>query len=357
MSVTDTQTLWLRLTGAGLASGAMPPARALPVPWFVRLMQGFAGWIGALFVLMFAGAAFSALFDSTPAGLLIGCMACGAAGMLFRLKPDSDFMGQFGLAVSLAGQMLVMFALGRALQYQLGPASLLIAVFQAILFVALPHPAHRVWSAWASAMALMLAANFWHWQNLAPPLLGAACAALWLNEARWPRQAELARAGGYGLALALIVTLAFTQGGSASELGFLLKVVPVRNGWLGPILNGLVLVATLWQLLERARIGPRSPVGTRLLAVAAILAVTTWKAPGLVPAVLILVLGFAGGERPLFALGVLALLSYMGIYYYSLEASLLFKATLMLGTGALLLAVRLVVLRGWAIPAEHPAHD
>lgn len=54
MSTTDTQ-LWQQLQEAGLVQGAEPPAREDRGYWYIRLMQGVGGWIGALFLLGFVG--------------------------------------------------------------------------------------------------------------------------------------------------------------------------------------------------------------------------------------------------------------------------------------------------------------
>ncbi len=73
------------------------------------------------------------------------------------------------------------------------------------------------------------------------------------------------------------------------------------------------------------------------LAGAAVLALTTLKAPGLAPAVVVLLVGFAVGSRELAGLGVLALLAYLSRYYYALHATLLEKSLLMMAAGAALL--------------------
>ena len=59
---------------------------------------------------------------------------------------------------------------------------------------------------------------------------------------------------------------------------------------------------------------------------------------------MIVVLGFANGNRVLTGLGITALLFYVSAYYYLLEETLLFKSGVLLATGIVLLATRWLVL-------------
>ena len=103
--------LWRRLSEAGLVSGDLPVAAGSHSPWPVRVMLGIAGWIGALFLLGFAGAAFAAIFRSAEAALPAGAVCCIAAFAIFRAMPGNDFVDQFGFAISLAGQALLLVGL------------------------------------------------------------------------------------------------------------------------------------------------------------------------------------------------------------------------------------------------------
>jgi len=79
MSAAEVQALWLRLREAGLVEGEAPPPGAAPTPWFVRAMLGVAGWIGAVFLLLFVGLAFESVVDSAAASFVVGLAACAAA--------------------------------------------------------------------------------------------------------------------------------------------------------------------------------------------------------------------------------------------------------------------------------------
>lgn len=356
MSAPETQALWLRLKTAGLVADDTPPAHIASSPWFVRVMLGFAGWIGAVFLLIFVGVGFRFVMDSAAASFIAGLLACTAAGALFRAKPDSDFATQFGLAVSLAGQALVLFGISRAMHNQMSTVALGMAAFQLVLFIAIPNLVHRVWTSWTGACAIVFALVDWHLQSYATGLLALACAWVWLNEFHYARHGTMLRAGGYGLVLALMGAMGMAAAMTGAWLWRTGNQDSEINLWLGAALGGIALLWAVWRLLAREAVEPASGAGWRLLAAAAILAIATLKAPGLAPATLILLLGYGNGNRVLAGLGVAALLSYLSFYYYSLEATLLHKSVLMAVTGVALLAARLILQRSWPAPQQEDRH-
>jgi hypothetical protein len=352
MNAATEQALWQRLLTGGLVAGELPAAHGA-APWFVRVMLGVAGWIGALFVLSFVGVGFRFVMESASVSFVVGVSACAAAAWLFRAKPESDFASQFALALSLAGQALVLLALAKALKTHTSATVLSMGLFEALLFLAVPNFVHRVWAAWAGASAVVYALMDWHLQAYAPALLALACAWVWLNEFKYARHGALLRAGGYGLVWALLGALGLL----ASAAGVWIwhsagqpSAWSLYHPWIGAGLAGGVLLWTVRCLLLREAVASMSAPGLGLLAIAAVLALATLKAPGLAPTVLILLLGFANGNRLLAGLGVLSLLGYLSFYYYTLQATLLDKSALMVATGVALLAARLLLHRWW--PAQ-----
>ena len=67
--------------------------------------------------------------------------------------------------------------------------------------------------------------------------------------------------------------------------------------------------------------------------------------PGAAVGALILIVGFANGNRLLLGFGLFALLGFVSHYYYSLQLTLLIKSLLLIGLGVLLLAVRWPLMR------------
>jgi hypothetical protein len=120
--------------------------------------------------------------------------------------------------------------------------------------------------------------------------------------------------------------------------------------WAGPVVAGLVFIYAVWQLRERAGVEPGSRAGVFTTAAAIVLALCGLAAPGVSAAILILVLGFANGNRVLQGLGMLAFGGYLAHFYYQLSSTLLVKSMVLMATGAALLALRSTVVH--LLPAD-----
>jgi hypothetical protein len=338
------------LRDGGLVVGEMPVGGDASAPWFVRVMLGIAGWIGALFLLGFVGAGFAFVFRNSGAAAVLGAAACAAAVAIFRVAPKNDFVAQFGLAVSLAGQALLVYAVGDWMDGSIVAIAFFVALQQALLFVLVPSFVHRLWAVWsgvvAATIALMDAGLF----GFVPAVTTAAFAWVALSEFRVARHGPLVRAGVYGLALAA-GQVAVLPGGLLSELfyghshrGLSLGMPGV---WLARLALAAVLVFAAVVLLRRERVALDSGPGRIGLAVALLLGLVSIKAPGVGPAAVILIVGYANADRVLTGLGIVALLGYLSQYYYSLHATLLEKSGLLVAAGLALLLVRLAMKYVW----------
>jgi hypothetical protein len=351
MSTMSRETLWARLRQASLVDGELPDPGEARVPWFVRVMMGIAGWIGALFLLGFVGVGFAFVMKESWAAIVVGAGACFAATTIFRAAPKSDFMAQFGLAVSLAGQALLLFGFAQWLpRHGANGLALVIALQEAALFVLIPNYLHRVLCAWGGVLALMWLLVDAGFYALAPAAVTAAFIWVWLSEFDFGRQGPLLRAGGYGLALAAVQT-AVMHGGL---WGIWMATLGRRHAdswigiyWLGHIASALVLLWAVLKLLRREGLALDSGQGRVALAGAVILGAASFKAPGVAPAVAILIVGYANGNRVLAGLGIFALIGYLSHFYYSLHATLLVKSALLAATGVALLLARLAMRRWW----------
>jgi uncharacterized membrane protein len=104
------------------------------------------------------------------------------------------------------------------------------------------------------------------------------------------------------------------------------------------------------QLLRRTGITPTERTGGAILATAALAMALAWFAPGAATALLIVMLGFAGANRPLIGLGLAALGLFLSGYYYQMQATLLVKSLVLAVSGGLLLGGRRL-WRIWLPPA------
>lgn len=342
MKATQRLELWERLRTAGLVRGEAPQAPA--VPWFVRLMLGLAGWIGASFIMGFIMGIFPMLGHSSGAAALAALLCCAGAGLIFRLAPNMAFASQFGLAVGLAGQALLGMAIFQQFHGEGFLAYLLFFAGEVLLTGLLGNFTQRIFTTLGAGGALYLGLAQAGLTWLALPLLVTGCALVWQGEERLAGWADLWQPVGYGLALGVLLAVTAGMYGEVIQGWF----HHGGSGWLhrhgvkvGTALVGIVFLAVTMHILRKLEIDPTCPAGLASLAGAALIIGASFPAPGLSAALLLLLLGFAGGNRLLLALGLLALAAFLSLYYYRLEETLLFKAQILSGTGALLLLARL----------------
>ena len=341
--------LWDRLRADGAVEGDYPAPEAAGSPWFVRVMLGIAGWIGAAFLLGFVGAAFAFIMDGAASALVLGIGCCGAAFALFKAFDGNDFAEQFGLAVSIAGQVLIVIGFGQALEMDQAAFYFAVAVAEALLVLLVPNFLHRALAAAGAAIALALGIGQLSLHGLATPILCLGLALIWLDPKRWAAGGRLWRPIGYGFALALLMVETFRLFDVRSWLG----AARGAPGWMelyGPLVgraaSAAILVGVAVVLAMREDPPPRGRATLIAAAAAALLfGLLSLPAPGLASAMLILLLGFAAGNRLLQALGVLALLGFVSHYYYSLHATLLEKSGLLAVTGLVLLGAHLALRR------------
>ncbi|HEX8238238.1 MAG TPA: DUF4401 domain-containing protein [Allosphingosinicella sp.] len=348
--------LWDRLSARHLVEGDRPELQRPDSPWFVRVMLGIAGWIGALFLIGFVGAAFAFILEDAGAAALLGAACCGGAFALFRAFDGNDFAEQFGLVASLVGQALIVVGLAHYLKAEAPPFYFAVAAVEAALALAVPNFLHRVLTTAGAAVAFSLGVNQLQLHGLAAPLLSVGLALVWLDPRRWAASGRIWRPIGYGLVLALLLVETFRLFGAEWLLG-LGNRAPGWFGLHGPLLGRALTAATLvWVASALSlREGQGSRISAFAVAVAIVLALLSLEAPGLASALLVLLLGFAAGNRILIALGILALLGFVAHFYYSLQASLLEKSGILALTGLALLAAHLVLRFAFpASPAEGP---
>jgi hypothetical protein len=336
--------LWHRLAEAGLVQGDVPAPADARAPWFVRAMLGVAGWIGAMFFLGFAGVGFAFVFRSGGAALGIGALCCAAAYIIFRRYGRHDLATQFGLAVSIAGQSMFIFGLNESGGFDSDDAIfwILMAVFQAAITALLGNFVNRVLSATAGAVAIWIAMYKLGLFGLPFAAISAALAVLWLNEGRWSARGELWRPVGYGLTFTLLLLpeVMNVVGGLASTRPPILPLAVIP--WVHRILMAAVFIYLVHQLLARNGVQPSSTAGLAALGAAVAVSIATMKAGGVAAALLVLMLGFARGNRALLGLGIVGMLGHLSYFYYSLEMTLLAKSGALIAAG-----VTLVVL--WAL--------
>jgi hypothetical protein len=290
-------------------------------PWFIALLQGVAGWLGGIFLLVFLGMTIRP--DTT-----LGIAACGVvlligAWALYYADRDAVFLDQLALALSIAGQFALAWAVVKDSDSGVFIAATLF-VLQCAVFAVMPNK-----------FARLLAAFF-------------ACAA-WVYTIRF-----LLRPGaGDGLSLddELIWRSALT-GGYVVPLGWLLTWAPMvaLAGWLAlresrwmasrarafarPALSGLLLGIAFAGIVTE-------PLGIFLLGEERLgLAMGWWSLFPLLSialAVFAMVCAFRVRSAGIVGAAVLAALVHLSRFYYLYGTTLLWKSLIMTVVGAALL--------------------
>ena len=214
------------------------------------------------------------VMESSVASFVVGAGACAASVAIFRAVAKSDFVAQFGLAVSLAGQALMVFGAAQWFERSVIGIALYVALQQALLFVLVPNFVHRLWAALSCALAAtyaMLDAGLYAFTPAATTAVFAWAA---LSEFKLARHGEMLRAGVYGLALTAVVAAVMhghLLGGLPLGFGRRVFDLDQTGAWLGRIASLAVLLWAVLMLLRREGLALSSGQGRIGLAGAVIL--------------------------------------------------------------------------------------
>lgn len=352
------QSLWQELQTKGLVSGELAAPVMPESPWYVRLLVGFSGWLAAGFMLGFFIAGFEFVFENPGVAIVLGAAMIGLAYKILQGVTESDFKNQFALAISFSGQGLGAFGIFYHLDSLQGFSWTIAAVVQAGLAWYMPNSLHRLCSTVIASISICIALAFGHFYFIQVGLLMAAVAFVWLRELDWLELHGKIKPIAYGLTLALIY-----QGNSSQVTKEMMDVLLSDNltkgmldsPWLGELLMGLVMLGTVWTLLKQQQKTQSLQITGAVMVVTLLLVLVSLEAHGISIGIMILLLGYANGNRMLTGLGIVSLLFDISAYYYRLDVSLLEKSKLLALMGLLLMAVR-VVIHVWQSRIREAGH-
>ncbi len=361
----------LRAVITGLqAEEALPPeaeARALAAlesrqqaaagtPWFVRILTGFGAWVAALFLLIFLAMAVTA--GGAIGAAFIGLLLCGGATLL-RHVGNNVFLTQLALATGLAGQLFAIGGMAELLGSEKAAVTFTIVLEVALLLV-YPDLVQRFLSALTASLALLLLLRL----VSAPAVLveltlvGLTVLAhlLFLHQGRLQhgRWGELVTPAAFGfittLFFALLLRTWFHDVYDDLTHKTSAELPP------GVLTLGLAAVTlyTAWRILQELGLETRDAAGVTLLGALVLVALLTLQTPGIIAAIGVLALGFHRRNVVLLGLAVVFVLTFGVGYYYSLQLTLLAKSLALLGSGLVLLGLRLFILRRFPVAEEVP---
>lgn len=325
---------------------AFVEGRTFLQPWYIRTMVGFGAWLASLLLIGFV----AGLTFALEGGYAIVGLVFIVAAIFVRRKNDNDFLVQGALAVSLAGQALLAWGIVEAFGSNNFEAFLVLAmVLSTVMFFVFPDRIHRV------LMVLFVATSatslLYIWElNVVVPVLGPmlVAAVILLHD----RQSALI-ADGYGhfvrplmsgFMLSAFGVLLLSTVYILPELGTIDPQIYPKP-WISTVLFGALLLhlaakiaASLTESLSSAS---RQAIGLLMVIVVG----ASWFAPGLVLALVIVMLGAASSDKSFIAAGIAFFAVFLAAYFYGIEVTLRTKSMTLVGTGAAILLARWLILK------------
>jgi len=310
-----------------------------PTPWFVRGLIMFSAWLSAMFFLFFLFSMELLQPSSTLELIVWGVIFCSMTTIFRRHKLENDFVHQLTFAFNIAGQLLI--ALGLHNEFDTAAAALIMMSVEIILIIVYPDQTFR----FLSTIIFISALNIYFYDldipnafHLIAIFLAVGSVFIWEKESSFvgTKLAVYYKPIGYGLVVALLAML-------------IISVLPgsiektISNWWVSTLGLTVILVFIEYRLLTLYDISFKNTTSLVLFAGTFICFASAIQAPGLIAAVLVLVVGFHRNNRILTGLAFAFLTFFLGAYYYHLDITLLMKSYTLMGTGAIFLFVRYLI--------------
>lgn len=313
----------MRAEGLIAADAPAPPEADHDRPWFIALLQGFAGWLAGIFLLVFLGFVFKP--DERGSILLLGAVLLVAAWLIYRADREGLFLDQFALALSIAGQFAVAWGVIGDDFHGLTLA-LSVLVMQVVLWLVMPNGTARTLAALFATIAWVYTIRF----LMRPAISGEEVFGISFG-ARAPPPGAWTSALGWLLTWAPMIAAAYWL--ISRETWWLAR------GWAAharPALTGLLLGLAAGGIAGE-------PFAMLVLGMEQVgIGFNLWA---LFPLLSVGLAGFAAWcafrvrSAGLVGVAALAGLLHLSRFYYLYGTTLLWKSLIMLGLGAALLGL------------------
>ncbi|AMN66321.1 DUF4401 domain-containing protein [Psychrobacter sp. P11G5] len=326
-------------------------------PWFIHLFFGLSGLLASLFFIGFLTLILeqTGVLDSAIALFIIGTLLSAAGLALFKSKHSrrSTFMNSLAFAISIVGQIYIMFAL---LSNELEqPFSVwLFLLIQLIMTIVMPNFLYRLLSATVALGCMVYLLNFYSISEVSLGLLALITVVNHLQRysllqripTKWRSSAfAITKAVAYASAIMLLsISIYFI----AAEYGNSFLNSNETSSYNYFLAQGLLTLASLYAahlILRRYQIKLLSAAGLMIASAIISLGIMSVYVSGLLATSLIIIIATANSQRVLLGFGIFALVSYIFWYYYQLDTSLLVKSVSMLIIGISLLMMRWLLVK------------
>ncbi|MCI0507949.1 MAG: DUF4401 domain-containing protein [Gammaproteobacteria bacterium] len=307
--------------------------------WYVRVMVGFSAWLASWMLIGFVVGA--AIVESEQASLILGLLLVAGA-VIGRYVSDNDFITQMTLAVNLAGEALIVFAVAQ-ISHSFETTTFSFIMLQLVLLVIYPDAVHRFLS--ASAVIGALSGLLYQWKAIAwvhVIVIGFAALFVYLviveQKFLARGQAQFIIPMKWGVLFGQLSVLMMSTVYILPEIAKNMEIFPLP--WISSVGLGLLFLCLVYWLIraEKFPLTQGNTAAVYSISVIAIAAAT--MAPGLIMALIILLLGFAVADRVLLGVAIGFFTVFLAAFFYGIEITLLLKSIVLIATGAVLLAGR-----------------
>ena len=300
-------------------------------PWYMQMLLGFCGWLASFFVMGFLFILIIDDLDSSITSALIGVTL--VVGSFFVCKASkSPFVEQIGLAIGLAGLLLIWYAMLEMNWDRLLFSTSVMCVTLTLVSLIMPSNLYRFLCGFFATICFAFVLDDISLFAFYTPILLALCSILWLKEFSFGSEINRLRTVAYGFSIGLIVVKLFTTYDSLQATS---DVVVLENtiDWLDEVLCCLVLFTSMYYLHKSQQL--RLPSQLRLVAFTLLvsLCLLSIVANGIAMSMSFVVIAYAIKNRLLFVVGLLSVILSFSAYYYDLNMSLMNKSGVLLLLG------------------------
>ena len=312
-------------------------AEAEESPWYIRSMIAFGAWVASLFLMAFIGG-IGAMFFDHKFGLIVAALFTIVVVTMLRQRAKLEFFQHLLLAFVLGAQLLLTFGLIESLRDALAVISGLILV-QATLILTYPDRILRFLAVIAIVAELVfLIFDAKQYFTLHGLIVLLAAGAVWLAHA----ESKLFASAWANLQAPLYHAVLLSLMGVmlASTLYVLPDWLHTRYfpmPWIASLTMGLIVLYVVQRILQRSVIPVRESIQLFVYVGTVGFILLSWRAPGLVTALLVMLLGFHYANCFVIGMAITFFGIFLAVFFYGIEVSLLHKSYTLMGTGALLL--------------------
>ncbi len=313
------------------------PSKEVTTGWFVSILIGVSAWLSVILFIVFLF--LIQLLDTASSTIGVGTILI-IGTVFFNYTPKNTlFFSQLALALNLTGQVL--FVVGIAVETDDSIVAALATAILAILLLSIYQDSIiRFLSVLTvTAAVVVLLYEFELYQAVHLLILALAIGAIWcwLKESQHQTNEMMVKlypSLGYGLVVVWFALLL------PSILPQIIAEITIINWWFSTIGLVILLLGVEYYLLRSNHLSPTSLNSTILLVGTFLVGLLFYQAPGIIAAIIVMILGFQRGNRVLMGLALGFFTLFLVAYYYHLEITLLMKSITLISTGLALLGLR-----------------